>query len=145
MNSISKAVSLLFLILICHNINSQQIVGKWKTIDDDTGEAKSIVEIYKDTDGKYYGQIKELLNKSEENKLCVDCEGSDHNTPVLGMKIIKKMVKDGDELVGGTITDPKNGKVYKCKIWVDEDDSNRLNVRGYIAFLFRTQQWIKMN
>ena len=27
-------------------IHSQSVIGKWKTIDDETGVAKSIVEIY---------------------------------------------------------------------------------------------------
>ncbi|WP_459212614.1 DUF2147 domain-containing protein [Aquimarina rhabdastrellae] len=125
-------------------MTSQSVIGKWKTIDDNTGEAKSIVEIYKDNDGKYYGKILELMNKAEEDKLCTECDGEDYNKPVKGMVIIKALSKDGEEYSGGTITDPKNGKVYRCKIWVDEDDPQRLNVRGYIAFLFRTQQWIKV-
>jgi len=57
------------------------------------------------------------------------------------MEIIREMEKDDDEWEDGTILDPKNGKVYDCKLWVDEDDPNILNVRGYIAFFFRTQIW----
>ena len=30
-----------------------QIEGKWKTIDNETGKPKSIVEIFKKSDGKY--------------------------------------------------------------------------------------------
>ncbi len=32
--------------------HSQTVIGKWKTIDDETGKAKSIVEIYEKS-GKY--------------------------------------------------------------------------------------------
>ncbi len=140
----SKTMFFLCAILFSISMTSQSVIGKWKTIDDNTGEAKSIVEIYKDNDGKYYGKILELMNKAEEDKLCTECDGEDYNKPVKGMVIIKSLSKDGEEYSGGTITDPKNGKVYRCKIWVDEDDPQRLNVRGYIAFLFRTQQWIKV-
>lgn len=38
-----------------------KIVGKWKTIDDEDGKAKSIVLIFKATNGKYYGKIEKLL------------------------------------------------------------------------------------
>ena len=122
---------------------SSQVVGKWKTIDDETGEEKSIVEIYQNN-GKVYGRIIELLNPSRQGALCDKCEGSDYNKPIKGMVIIKDLQKDDDEYDGGTIFDPEVGKTYKSKIWVDEDNKDLLNVRGYIAFLFRTQQWIRV-
>jgi len=130
-------------LLISVTTNAQLIVGKWKTIDDNTGEERSIVEIYKKGD-KIYGKIALVLNESERGKLCEECKGSDHNKPIEGMVIIKGLKKDGNEYEDGTILDPENGKVYKCKIWVDEDNPKILNVRGYIAFLYRTQQWIKV-
>jgi len=131
------------LIFITGLANAQsEIIGKWKTIDDNTGEAKSIVVIYK-KGSKIYGKIDRILKESDRDKLCKECEGEDYNKPIEGMVILKGLQKDGNEYEDGTIMDPENGKVYKCKIWVDEDDPNVLNVRGYIAFLFRTQQWIK--
>ena len=80
------------------------IIGKWKTIDDETGEPKSIVEIYM-RDGKFYGRVDSLFRKPGEdpNPKCDKCPEDDprYNKPVLGMEIIKDMVKDGDEYVGG--------------------------------------------
>jgi hypothetical protein len=118
-----------------------QIEGKWKTIDDETGKAKSIVEIWKKSDGKYYGKISQLLIKPE-NANCVSCKDDRKNKPLLGMEIIRGLKKDGDEFTGGTITDPKNGKSYKCTITKDGD---KLNVRGYmgISLIGRTQTWLK--
>ena len=131
------------LMFFASNIYSQQqIVGKWKTIDDDTGEAKSIVEIY-EKGGKYYGKIDEILVKEDGAENCSKCEGKFKNTPMKGVVIMNDLQKDGNEYEDGTITDPENGKTYRCKIWIDEDDPNVLNVRGYIAFLYRTQQWVK--
>ena len=52
---------------------SAQIEGKWKTIDDETGKAKSIVEIFKKNDGKYYGKIQQLMQKPT-NDNCVKCK-----------------------------------------------------------------------
>jgi len=132
------------LLFVSSLIQAQsEVVGKWKTIDDETGEAKSIVEIYR-KGNKLFGKIHRILKESDRDKLCKECTGEDYNKPIEGMVIIKGLQKDGNEYEDGTITDPENGKVYKCKIWVDEDDSSVLNVRGYIAFLFRTQQWIKV-
>ncbi|SHI33436.1 DUF2147 domain-containing protein [Aquimarina spongiae] len=131
------------LMMVSATVNAQEeIIGKWKTIDDNTGEARSIVEIYKKGD-KIYGKIQQILNEADRGNLCEECKGSDHNKPIEGMVIIKGLEKDGDGYEDGTILDPENGKVYRCKIWVDKDNPKVLNVRGYIAFLYRTQQWIK--
>lgn len=119
--------------------NNQDIVGKWKTVDDETGEAKSIVEIFQKTDGKYYGKISKLLIKPENDK-CVRCKDDRKNKPLLGLEIIRGITKRGDEFSGGTITDPKNGKTYKCTI---TREGNKLLVRGYVGFslIGRTQTW----
>ncbi len=124
-------------------ISFAQIEGKWKTIDDETGKAKSIVEIWKKADGKYYGKISQLLIKPEHAN-CVACKDDRKNKPLLGMEIIRGLKKDGDEFTGGSITDPKNGKSYKCTITRDGD---KLNVRGYmgISIIGRTQTWQKVD
>lgn len=65
-----------------------QIEGKWKTIDDETGKPKSIVEIWKKADGKYYGKISQLLIKPE-HATCVECKDDRKNKALLGMEIIR--------------------------------------------------------
>lgn len=135
-----KAILSLILVLFIGVVNAQSVVGSWKTIDDESGVEKSIVEIYQ-KDGKIYGKVKEILNKERADVVCDRCDGEKKDQPVQGMVIIEDMEKDGDQYSGGTILDPEKGKEYKCKIWVDEDNPNILNVRGYIAFLYRTQYW----
>jgi len=123
---------------------AQGVEGKWKTIDDETGEAKSIVEVYEEN-GKIYGKVVEILNKDRADAKCTECEGKDKNKPVLGLVIIKGLEKDGSEYNDGTITDPQNGKVYKCLIELESKD--KLKVRGYVGFslLGRTQYWYRVN
>ncbi|WP_417444843.1 DUF2147 domain-containing protein [Joostella sp.] len=133
-----------FLFLAGMSAYSQSVLGLWKTIDDETGKEKSVVEVYEEN-GKVYGKVIEILNKDRVDVVCDKCEGDKKDKPVLGMVIIEGLEKDGDEYEGGTILDPEKGKEYKCKIWVDEDDENQLNVRGYIAFLFRTQEWTRIH
>lgn len=43
-------------------LKAQSVVGRWKTIDDETGKEKSIVEIY-EKNGLVYGKLVELLEK----------------------------------------------------------------------------------
>ena len=123
---------------------AQDVTGKWKTIDDETGEAKSIVEIYK-KNGKVYGKVAEILNPARRDATCNDCPGDAKGKPILGLVILKNLEKDGDEYSGGTIMDPQNGKVYKCYIALENE--NKLKVRGYIGFslLGRTQYWTRVD
>lgn len=122
---------------------AQDVLGKWKTIDDETSEAKSVVEIFA-RDGKVYGRIIKLFRKPGEDPdpLCDQCEESDsrYKKKVIGMEIMLDMVKEGQEYAHGTILDPNNGKVYKCRIWVEGND---LKVRGYWGPFYRTQTWLK--
>jgi uncharacterized protein (DUF2147 family) len=121
---------------------SQSILGKWKTIDDETGKEKSIVEIF-EKQGKVFGKIIEILEPENRHRKCEQCEGEDKNKPILGLIIIKGLKKSGDVYDGGKITDPKNGKSYNCKISMEGKD--KIIVRGYIGIsLFgRSQIWIR--
>ncbi len=122
-------------------------VGLWKTMDDDTHEAKALVEI-SEHDGVLSGRIVKLFRKPQEdqNPLCEDCEGERHNQPVLGMTILWNMRHDGDEWDGGEILDPEKGKTYRCKLHVI-DGGAELEVRGFIgiSLLGRTQVWEHMS
>ncbi|MDH5398214.1 MAG: DUF2147 domain-containing protein [Cyclobacteriaceae bacterium] len=119
-------------------------LGKWVTIDDDTNEKKSVVEIY-ERDGKVYGKIIKLFRGPDEDPdpVCDDCDEDDPRfmKKVIGMEILTDMVKEEDgDYEDGEILDPKNGKVYSCRIWIENED---LKVRGYWGFLYRTQTWYK--
>ena len=107
------------------------ITGYWTTIDDETKEAKSVVQIYEHK-GKIYGRVVELLqNPGAKAKI----KG---NPAIKGMTIIWNLEKDGDTYSGGEILDPQKGKVYGCEIW---REGKNLIVRGKIAFLGRNQTW----
>lgn len=111
-------------------------VGYWKTIDDETGEAKSILKIY-EVDGKFYGRVDRLLLKP--GALCEKCEGEDYNKPIEGMVVMWGLKDDGDgEYSGGKIFDPEKNKTYRCAIWLKD---GKLMVRGYLGIFFRTQTW----
>jgi len=137
---------LLLTILFCSFSAFSQvssIVGTWKTIDDKTGEAKSIVRIYKGTDGKYYGKIEKLFHNPDAK--CVNCEDGNKDKPILGMVIITDMTEKGDKLDNGFILDPANGEKYHVTITY-EKGTEKLKLRGSIdkfGMLGRNQYWVK--
>ncbi len=133
-----------FFLFVITTLSAQNgITGKWKTIDDETGKPKSVVEIYEKS-GKVYGKIIEIVEAENRNRVCEDCTGADKNAPILGMIIVRGLSKDGKEYSGGKIIDPKNGKTYKCLLSLESKD--KLKVRGYIGFslIGRSQYWVRV-
>lgn len=118
---------------------TEGVAGCWRTISDEDGKVKSQVCLW-EKNGKLYGSIKELYNPEEPDPKCTKCTGWRKDKPIKGLMIVTGLKKSGDAWEGGYILDPKNGKTYKCKMW---REGNKLRVRGYIGFLYRTQTWVK--
>lgn len=118
------------------------ILGKWNTVDDNTGETKSVVEIF-ERKGIVFGKVVKLIDPPEPDPVCEKCPTEDNRfgKKIIGMEIIKNMKKSGDEYVDGDILDPEQGKVYRCKLWIEEGS---LKVRGYWGPFYRTQTWRKV-
>lgn len=141
MNTI-KTFCLLLVIFFSHTICAQGIIGKWRTIDDETGEPKSIVKIY-ERSGKLFGDIIEILNSERVNSVCSKCEGDLKDQPILGMTIIRDMKKGNGIYEKGSIVNPSTGKTYNCRLKLE--DNTKLQVRGYVAFFYKTQYWERVN
>ncbi|MEP1032879.1 DUF2147 domain-containing protein [Ekhidna sp.] len=137
----AKLYSAMFLIMSASF--SQSIVGTWKTIDDETGKVRSVVEIY-EKEGKYFGKILKLYREEGEDPdpICDKCDDYRKDKKIIGMEIISDMKynKKDKEYHKGEIMDPENGNIYDCKLWIGEDGT--LKVRGYLLFFYRTQTWL---
>ena len=128
------------------SISGKTCVGTWKTIDDETGKARSHVRIYEATDGKFYGKIEQLLNRTadeDKDPNCDVCPGDRKGKKVIGMTIVRGMVKESNRYSQGFILDPKKGKEYDCTLWLSEKDT--LKVRGWWGPVYRTQTWYRTN
>ncbi|MFN0013324.1 MAG: DUF2147 domain-containing protein [Saprospiraceae bacterium] len=122
-------------------LSAQSPVGIWKTIDDDTGEAKSHVQIYEEG-GQVFGKVVRLLKHAPDRK-CEKCPGERKNQPVLNMVILEKMQQKDGKWISGRILDPEKGKWYTCNLWLKDGDPNVLVVRGYWGPFYRTQYWYR--
>lgn len=121
-------------------------VGKWHTIDDETGEVKSLIAIT-ETGGVVAGRIEQLLRKGADPKaICVKCEDDRKGQPMVGLEIVRGAKQTRGETVweGGEILDPENGKTYKLKLTPIEGGA-KLQVRGYLGPFYRTQIWVRVN
>lgn len=141
-----KNLLLLLAFFTTFNTFSQSCIGKWVTIDDETGKKKSMVELYK-VDGKLFGKITYLFPREgrEENPKCKKCTDDRKDQLLVGLQIVRGLKWDGSVWEDGTIIDPENGKIYTLKLWLDPANSKYLNVRGYIGPFFRTQKWVRVD
>ena len=145
-------------------------VGCWLQYTDDGKQAQSVLEIYKGKDGKLEGKIiVPFVNIVDDKKQvpdvsCTKCGKDDDNgykfdyssypnNQVQNLKMMWSFVEDGKQdgadgalYDDGSILDPSSGKVYSCKIQVQEN-GKKLYVRGYVGFsLFgRTQYWYRID
>lgn len=146
---------ILSLLLMAYQMDAQtvskadRIIGNYLTVDDETGKDKSQVQIFKATNGKYYGKIIWLAEPTKNGKAKVDEDNPDkamQNRPIIGLQLLKGFSYDekSGEWKDGTIYNPTGGKTYNCFI---KAEGNKLKIRGFIGAawmgLGKTATWIK--
>ena len=113
---------------------AEDITGLWTTIDDETNEPKSVVQIYK-YQGKVYGRVVKLFKN--QDKTAVGIKG---NPKIAGLDILWNLQDEGERFEDGKILDPAKGKIYSSEAWIED---GKLIVRGKIGPFGRNQTWIK--
>jgi uncharacterized protein (DUF2147 family) len=131
MKKILMAIS---AIMVATAANAIEFEGFYKTIDDETKNAKSIVRLY-ECETKLCGRIVALydvngdkISETISNPVKI-AEEVDGKPKMTGLDIIWNMEWDEDQYEDGKILDPKSGSVYSSVIWANEDPK-LLNVRG---------------
>jgi uncharacterized protein (DUF2147 family) len=121
-------------------------LGTWHNIDDKTGEIKSELRVYEVDGGAIHGRVEKLLRKdAKPDSRCMDCEGDRKDKLIIGLEIIRGARKAAGKEVweGGKILDPENGREYALRMTPIEG-GRKLDVRGSIAFIGRTQTWVRV-
>lgn len=143
MKDFRRNILIALLLISVGFVNAQSVFGKWKTIDDRTGKPKGLIEIYK-KDGLMYGKILKVLEEGREDVTCIKCDGDLKDKPVVGITLIKGGKKNEEgEWKGKYLFDPEQAMTFRFKIWLNPENSDELKVRGYLAFLYRTQTWVR--
>jgi len=140
---VSKAVAAITFVAISGAAIAQMSpVGLWKTIDDDGKTEKSLVRVT-EADGVLTGKIEKIFDPVKAGNTCDKCSDDRKDQPVLGMTIIRNVRQDADDKTiwtGGEILDPNNGKTYRTRL-KPVDGGKTMEMRGYVAFIYRTQVW----
>ena len=123
---------------------AQSPVGLWKTVDDATGKEKAVIRI-SEAGGIFTGKIEKLLDSAKQDAKCDECTDSRKGQPILGLTIIRNIKKSESHWDGGDILDAANGKIYRARLTLREDNK-KLDVRGYMGtpMFGRTQTWLRL-
>ena len=132
-----------FVMTISVYAQENQLLGRWRMLDDSTGNPKASILIY-ESRGGIEGKIDKLLQEGAEkaNPRCEKCEGALKNQAFLGLVILSGLSQSAPDKWRGRILDPENGKTYDA-IVTPIAGGEKLDVHGYIGIqLFgRRQVW----
>lgn len=152
--NIKKQIAVFLSVFAISSVYAKdEIVGKWKAIDDKSGVVRAIVQIYKNTDNSYAGKIEKIFPQLDGSlpyyaETCLKCKGKLKDTPIIGMQVLSGFIqnpKNEAEYINGKVVDPISGQIYKSKMKLAKN-YRKLNLRGYIGIsqLGRTQTWIRV-
>ena len=128
-------------------VNYTDIVGVWRSFDDKTGYAKSLIKIEKSPNGNYGGTIIQVLSHPgyTPKTTCQDCPAPYTDKPIEGLHILWGLKADGtSNYSGGKILDPLSGQIYSAKIAL-ADGGKTLTLRGFlgVSLFGRSQVWTR--
>jgi uncharacterized protein (DUF2147 family) len=121
-------------------------VGTWNSVDDETKEVKAEIVI-KDNGGVLSGIITKFLRLGADLKaICTKCTDDRKDKQILGMDLIRgaKKTEGKDVWEGGKILDPESGSNYTLRM-TPIDGGKKLEIRGSVLFISKTQTWLRVN
>lgn len=120
--------------------------SKWKTVDDNNGQTRFLIEIKKAKNNSYEGVITEVYDQRNK-QVCTTCKGSLAGKHLQGVTVIHDLkLKSDGTYDGGKILDPDSGRTYSLQGEL-KDGGKKLQLRGYlgISALGRSQTWLRAN
>ena len=117
-------------------------VGLWKAVDDQTGEAKSLVRLV-EAGGVLTGRIEQVLRKGvKADAVCRKCDGDRHLQPIVGLEIIRgaRRSRDAAAWEDGEILQPESGRTFSVRLKLINGGSE-LEVYASRFGIGRTQIW----
>ena len=119
------------------------LIGKWKTLDDETGKPMTVTEIYQAQNGTLAAKIVENLGLPAT---CSECSGANKNKPFVGIVILWNLKPTGaNTWGGGNGYKPSEDRSFRAKSVTLVDGGRKLEVKGCVAFFCKTATWVRVD
>lgn len=116
-------------------------VGRWKTLDDETGKPMTISEVYKTQNGTLAAKIVENLGLPPT---CADCSGAYKGKPIVGIVTLWNLKPIAGGWGGGNGYKPSEDRSFKVKSVKLSADGNKLEVTGCVMMFCKTGTWVRV-
>lgn len=136
------ALPLLAMSSIAFAQSANSPVGRWKTLDDETGKPMTVVEVYPAKNGNLAAKVVENIAAPPN---CDKCSGKDKGKPIVGMPVLWDLKAKADGTWGdGQGFKPSAGMNFKAKTIKLLDGGKKLQVTGCKAmFICRDATWVR--
>lgn len=116
-------------------------VGNWQYVDG----TKTTYITTADEGGQLKARITKVTKdgKDDPTAACAKCSGENKDKPLAGLMILWDTKKDGENWKDGKLLDPESGRQVSGKVEVAEG-GKKLNVKGSVAFISKTQVWTRV-
>ncbi len=113
-------------------------IGRWKTLDDETGKPMTITEIYEAKNGTYAAKIVENLGLPAT---CADCSDEYKGKPTIGIVTMWNLKAIAGGWGGGQGYKPSKDRKFKVKMVKLSPDGNTLTITGCVMMICRDAEW----
>ena len=122
--------------------NATSPLGKWKTLDDKTGKAMTITEVYMTKNGTMAAKIVENLGLPAT---CAECSGEYKGKPTVGIVTLWNLKEKNGVWGGGEGYKPSEDTKFKAKSIKVIDGGKKLEVTGCKSIFCRSATWVRAN
>jgi uncharacterized protein (DUF2147 family) len=135
----TKLFALLILALPLVASAQTSPVGRWKTIDDETGKVMTITEVYQAKNGTLAARIVEAVNPAAAK--CDECSGKQKGQSTIGMNVLWNLKPTKGGWGEGQGFKPSTGDSFKAKSVKLVDGGRKLEVTGCKMMFCRSATW----
>ena len=119
-------------------------VGRWKTLDDETGKVMTIAEVYQAKNGTLAAKIVQAVDPSAA--VCNDCSGKNKGKSTIDMPILWNLKAQKDGSWGeGMGYKPSQDLTFKAKNVKLVEGGKKLQVTGCKFVICKTATWVRAN
>lgn len=118
----------------------QSPIGKWTTLDDESGKPMTVVEVYQAQNGTLAAKIVENIAAPPT---CTKCSGANKNKPIIGMPVLWNLKNENGTWGGGNGLKPSSGDSFRARSVEVIEGGKKLKVTGCKGPFCRSATWIK--